>query len=112
MRSTETGTCLELSHGNGKKGDGSCAQCPGGNGRGILLVDRLPEEGAAATAAGLLCRWVAAVGRAGVGGLNDAKHGCLLQVLPTAACCRCSPRLPAAGLLPTAACCRLTPRCV
>jgi hypothetical protein len=55
----------------------------GGNGRGILLLDRLPAGAAAApcdpAAPGRLLAWAAAVGRAGSGGLNDARHGCVLQ---------------------------------
>jgi hypothetical protein len=56
----------------------------GGNGRGILLLDRLPAgssagASASSTVPALLLAWVASVGRSGSGGLNDMKHGCLLQ---------------------------------
>lgn len=48
----------------------------GGNGRGILLFDRLPEG---ADVAEQLLAWMVSVGRAGTGGVNDAKHGYILQ---------------------------------
>ena len=54
----------------------------GGNGRGILLFDRLPEGSSLPGNDGipsLLLAWQAAVGRCGVQGLNDARHGCILQ---------------------------------
>lgn len=47
----------------------------GGNGRGILILDRLP------LGPGPLLRWAAAVGRAGHAGASDARDGCLLQKL-------------------------------
>jgi len=54
----------------------------GGNGRGILLFDRLPEGSSMPgnnSIPSLLLAWQAAVGRCGVQGLNDARHGCILQ---------------------------------
>ena len=56
----------------------------GGNGRGIMLLGRLPL-GCSPGSAGrddvpaLLLAWVAAVGRSGSGGQNDLKHGFVLQ---------------------------------
>lgn len=47
----------------------------GGNGRGILLLDRLPASQAQ------LLQWAAAVGRSGGGGISDARDGCVLQKL-------------------------------
>mmetsp|Transcript_137204 Transcript_137204/g.438764 ORF Transcript_137204/g.438764 Transcript_137204/m.438764 type:complete len:556 (+) Transcript_137204:287-1954(+) len=47
----------------------------GGNGRGILLLDRLPAQHEP-----LLC-WAVAVGRAGHAGASDARDGCVLQKL-------------------------------
>ena len=47
----------------------------GGNGRGIVLMDRLPRRSSE------LLRWVAAVGRGGTAGAQDAQDGCLLQKL-------------------------------
>jgi len=47
----------------------------GGNGRGILLIDRLPSSPVQ------LLSWAAAVGRGGGGGASDALDGCLLQKL-------------------------------
>ena len=51
----------------------------GGNGRGILLLDRLPVGSGSTTVPALLLAWAASVGRSGSGGLNDMKHGILLQ---------------------------------
>mmetsp|Transcript_39005 Transcript_39005/g.107400 ORF Transcript_39005/g.107400 Transcript_39005/m.107400 type:complete len:539 (-) Transcript_39005:177-1793(-) len=47
----------------------------GGNGRGILLMDRLPES------SWQLLDWAAAVGRGGARGTQDAMDGCVLQKL-------------------------------
>ena len=49
----------------------SCGQF----GRGILLIDRLPEE------PGQLLEWAAAVGRGGLKGGNDVREGVVLQKL-------------------------------
>ena len=49
----------------------SCGQF----GRGILLIDRLPEDPEQ------LLQWAAAVGRGGLKGGNDVKEGCILQKL-------------------------------
>ena len=49
----------------------SCGQF----GRGILLIDRLPED------PGQLLEWAAAVGRGGLKGGNDVKEGVVLQKL-------------------------------
>ena len=49
----------------------SCGQF----GRGILLIDRLPEDPKE------LLQWAAAVGRGGLKGGNDVKEGCILQKL-------------------------------
>ena len=49
----------------------SCGQF----GRGILLMDRLPEDPEQ------LLQWTAAVGRGGLKGGNDVKEGCVLQKL-------------------------------
>jgi hypothetical protein len=54
----------------------------GGNGRGILLFDRLPEGSSVPdndSVPSLLLAWQAAVGRRGAQGINDARHGCVLQ---------------------------------
>ena len=55
----------------------------GGNGRGIMLLDRLPLGGSPGSGRdnvpALLLAWVAAVGRSGSGGQNDLKHGFVLQ---------------------------------
>jgi hypothetical protein len=51
----------------------------GGNGRGILLLDQLPDACDHSAMASLLLGYAAAVGRSGTGGINDAKHGCVLQ---------------------------------